>query len=41
MPKMRDDEVLALCQAQMQSALGFLKGKLAHSRLKALQFYNA
>jgi hypothetical protein len=38
---MRDDEVLALCQAQMQGALGFLNGKLAQSRLKALQFYNA
>src|SRR6516162_10667859 len=41
MAKMRDDEVLALCEAQMQSALGFLNGKLAQSRLKALQFYNA
>ena len=25
MSRMRDDEVLALCQAQMQGALGFLK----------------
>ncbi|HEX4569951.1 MAG TPA: hypothetical protein VH184_05975 [Dongiaceae bacterium] len=41
MPRMREEEVLALCQAQMQSALGFLNGKLAQSRLKALQFYNA
>jgi hypothetical protein len=36
-----DDEILALCQAQMEGALGFLSGKLAQSRLKALQFYNA
>jgi hypothetical protein len=41
MAKMHDDEVLALCQAQMQGALGFLNGKLAQARLKALQFYNA
>src|SRR5690348_12251385 len=41
MTRMRDDEVLALCQAQMQGALGFLNGKLAQSRLRALQFYNA
>lgn len=41
MTGMRDDEVLALCQAQMQGALGFLNGKLAQSRLRALQFYNA
>ena len=41
MTKMRDDEVLALCQAQMAGSLGFLNGKLAQARLKALQFYNA
>ncbi len=41
MARMRDDEILALCRAQLQSALGFLNGKLAQARLKALQFYNA
>jgi hypothetical protein len=41
MAKMSDSEVLALCQAQMRGALGFLNGRLAQSRLKALQFYNA
>src|SRR5215510_14641742 len=41
MPRMSDSEVLALCQAQIQSALGFLNGSLAQGRLKALQYYNA
>jgi hypothetical protein len=41
MARMRDDEILALCRAQLQGALGFLNGKLAQARLKALQFYNA
>ena len=39
--KLGEDEILALCQAQMRGALGFLQGKLAQSRLKALRFYNA
>jgi hypothetical protein len=39
--KLGEDEILALCQAQMRGALGFLQGRLAQSRLKALRFYNA
>lgn len=38
---MTDDEVLAICKAQINGALGFLNGKLAQARLKALQYYNA
>ncbi|MEA2781433.1 MAG: hypothetical protein QOK29_2977 [Rhodospirillaceae bacterium] len=41
MAKLRDDEVLAICQAEIAGSLGFLNGKLAQGRLKALQYYNA
>lgn len=41
MAKMTDDEVLAICKVQINGALGFLNGKLAQVRLKALQYYNA
>jgi len=41
MARMSDSEVLALCQAQIQAALGFLNGSLAQGRFKALQYYNA
>ena|SRR6266478_2392617 len=36
-----DDEVIAICQAEISAALGFLDGRLAEARLKALQYYNA
>ncbi len=36
-----DDEVVAICQAEIAGSLGFLDGKLAETRLKSLQYYNA
>src|SRR5215469_12145423 len=41
MARMTDDAVLAICQANISGALGFLNGRLAQERLKALQYYNA
>lgn len=38
---LRDDEILAICQAEIAGSLGFLDGKLAEGRLRALQYYNA
>jgi hypothetical protein len=41
MAKLGDEEILAICRAEIAGSLGFLNGKLADSRLKALQYYNA
>ncbi len=38
---LRDDEILAICQAEIAGSLGFLDGKLAEARLRALKYYNA
>ncbi len=38
---LRDDEIVAICQAEIAGSLGFLDGKLAEARLRALQYYNA
>jgi hypothetical protein len=39
--KLDDSDILAICSAHIAGSLGFLNGKLAQARLKALQFYNA
>ncbi len=39
--KLDDDDVIAICQAEIAGSLGFLDGKLAEARLKSLQYYNA
>lgn len=39
--KLSDDDVTAICRSQLANSLGFLNGKLAKARLKALQYYNA
>ena len=41
MAKLGEEEILAICRAEIAGSLGFLNGKLAESRLKALQYYNA
>ncbi len=38
---MREDEILAACEAQIRGALGLLHGRLAEARRRALSFYNA
>ncbi len=39
--KLDDDDVIAICQAEIAGSLGFLDGKLAETRLKSLRYYNA
>ena len=39
--KLDDDDVIAICQAEIAGSLGFLDGKLAETRLRSLQYYNA
>ena len=43
MPKkpLDDNQISAICQAELKNSLGFISGKLAEARLKALQYYNA
>jgi len=36
-----DDEIVAICQAEIAGSLGFLDGKLAETRLRSLRYYNA
>ncbi len=39
--KLGNDDVIAICQAEIAGSLGFLEGKLSQTRLKSLQYYNA